>query len=194
VHDWPEESGTAVAQLCPTSHNQVIQADRESFTVKYSAIVSTLVFICIAIPAWGDDLSAEGPARSPSATDASVSFKNLKDGDVLPLTFVAEFRVSGMGVVPAGSNIDNTGHHHLLIDLDELPDMERPLPASANIRHFGKAQNDATLELSVGEHTLQLLFADYLHIPHDPPVLSDKITITVSPDAPPQSNGEEDKE
>lgn len=167
----------------------------ESITVKYSAVLSTLVFICCSFPAWGDtDMTTEGPARSPSATDASVSFKNLKDGDVLPLTFLAQFRVGGMGVAPAGSKIENTGHHHLLIDLDELPNMDRPLPASTNIRHFGKAQNEATLELSAGEHTLQLLFADYLHIPHDPPVFSDKITITVSLDAPAQSSGEDDKE
>ena len=136
-------------------------------------------------------LPATGTHRSPSSEGASVGFKTLRDGDDVPPTFTVQFMISGMGIAPAGSNIDNTGHHHLLIDVTEIPDMESPLPATDHIRHFGKGQTEAELTLKEGEHTLQLLFADYTHTPHEPPVMSDKLTITVSVDAPPLSEEEE---
>ena len=133
-----------------------------------------------------DKMSATGTHRSPSSEGATVGFKTLQDGDLVPPTFTVVFLVSGMGIAPAGSMIDNTGHHHLLIDVTEMPDMNLPLPATDHIRHFGKGQTEAELTLLEGEHTLQLLFADYLHTPHDPPVMSAKITITVSSDAAPR--------
>ena len=87
-----------------------------------------------AISAVADDkkeaVSADGSLRSPSTEGATVSFAMPQDGDVVPLTFEVKFLIGGMGIAPAGSRIDNTGHHHLLIDLDELPDMNRPLPAT----------------------------------------------------------------
>ncbi|MBT8058324.1 MAG: DUF4399 domain-containing protein [Xanthomonadales bacterium] len=131
----------------------------------------------------------ETPAvpRSPSAEGAEVGFANIEDGDVLPPVFTVRFSISGMGIAPAGVAIDNTGHHHLLIDIEELPDMNGPLPATDRIRHFGKGQSETTLELPEGTHTLQLLLADHAHLPHDPPVMSDVITITVDADAPPQA-------
>ena len=138
-----------------------------------------------------DKLSAMGTHSSPASEGASVAFKTLQDGDLVPPTFAVKFLVSGMGIAPAGSMIDNTGHHHLLIDAIEMPDLNLPLPATDHIRHFGKGQTEAELTLSEGEHTLQLLFADYSHIPHEPPVMSDKITITVSADAPPRNDDEE---
>ena len=127
--------------------------------------------------------SAAVSQRSPSSDGAAVSFHNPENGDVVAPTFTVKFLISGMGIAPAGSDIENTGHHHLLIDLAELPDMNQPLPSSQQIRHFGKGQSETELTLPEGEHTLQLLFADYLHRPHDPVVISDKITITVSNDA-----------
>ena len=138
-----------------------------------------------------DKLSAMGTHSSPASEGASVAFKTLQDGDLVPPTFAVKFLVSGMGIAPAGSMIDNTGHHHLLIDATEMPEMNLPLPATDHIRHFGKGQTEAELTLSEGKHTLQLLFADYMHTPHEPPVMSDKITITVSADAPPRNDDEE---
>ena len=84
-----------------------------------------------------------------------------------------------MGVAPAGVEHDNTGHHHLLIDVDELPDMSAAIPADDNHRHFGGGQTQVTLELPPGEHTLQILLGDWQHLPHDPPIVSEPITITV---------------
>ena len=84
-----------------------------------------------------------------------------------------------MGVAPAGADLKNTGHHHLLIDVNELPDMAKPLPATTEVKHFGGGQTETLLTLTPGTHTLQLLLGNHVHIPHDPPVLSKKITITV---------------
>jgi hypothetical protein len=86
-----------------------------------------------------------------------------------------------MGVAPSGVKFDNTGHHHLLIDTDAPADPSAPLPATDKIVHFGKGQTETTVTLKPGKHTLQLLLADMNHIPHQPPVISKKITITVAP-------------
>ena len=84
-----------------------------------------------------------------------------------------------MGVAPAGVEKDKTGHHHLLVDVSELPPLDEPIPADDAHRHFGGGQTEVTLELPAGPHTLQLLFGDLNHIPHEPPILSEKITVTV---------------
>jgi hypothetical protein len=84
-----------------------------------------------------------------------------------------------MQLGPAGTKADNTGHHHLLIDTDLPTDLTLPLPATDNIKHFGKAQTETSIELTPGKHTLQLLFADFSHVPFTPNVASKKITITV---------------
>ena len=148
---------------------------------------------CLFILALSPSLFASGDHtgqamdRSPSADGALVAFSNIEDGDVLPPEFTVSFQISGMGIAPAGTNIENTGHHHLLVDLVEMPDFDQPLPANDHVRHFGKGQSETQLTLAEGKHTLQLLLADYRHVPHDPPVMSDVITITVSANAPPQA-------
>jgi hypothetical protein len=91
-----------------------------------------------------------------------------------------QFSVTGMTIVPAGTDAKDSGHHHLLIDVVELPDPNLPLPMSDTIMHFGKGQTETELTLPEGTHTLQLVFADYRHIPHDPIVMSVPITITVA--------------
>jgi hypothetical protein len=149
-----------------------------------------LLTACLNLHATGETAAddAATPSRSPSAAGAVIGFANLADGDVVPPTFIVRFTISGMGIAPAGSRIDNTGHFHLLIDLAELPAMDQPLPATPNIRHYGKGQTEAPLDLAAGEHTLQLLLADYAHVPHDPQVISKRITITVANDAPPPAD------
>ncbi len=84
-----------------------------------------------------------------------------------------------MGIAPAGIDKEKTGHHHLLVDVDSLPALDKPVPADDNHRHFGGGQTEALITLSPGKHTLQLLLGDKTHIPHDPAVLSEKITIMV---------------
>ncbi len=101
------------------------------------------------------------------------------DGATVSSPVKVVFGLSGMGVAPAGVDKQGTGHHHLLIDVAELPDLKLPVPGDANHKHFGGGQTEATIELAPGVHTLQLLLGDKFHIPHDTPVTSEKITITV---------------
>ena len=122
-------------------------------------------------------------AASPSPAGARAYIISPADGERVRSPVKVQFGLTGMGVAPAGIDKANTGHHHLLIDAD-LPAMDQPLPASAKLIHFGGGQTETTLELEPGTHTLQLVLGDKNHIPHNPPVVSEKITITVGPAAP----------
>lgn len=124
-----------------------------------------------------------GLERSPSPPGARVYFRELEDGDTVSKSFRIKFGIEGMKVRPAGTIEENTGHHHLLIDVAELPPLDLPLPKTEGIYHFGKGEKSASITLPPGTHTLQLVFADHLHQPHDPPVMSEKITVVVSEDA-----------
>ena len=117
--------------------------------------------------------------RSPAPEDAEVYFIEPLDEATVSETFTVKFGLTGMGVAPAGIDMEGPGHHHLLIDVAMLPDMTMPLPATAQIVHFGKGQTETEVTLPPGVHSLQLLLGNYLHIPHDLPVLSDRITVTV---------------
>ena len=118
-------------------------------------------------------------ARTPSPEGANVYIISPSHGEVVNHTVTVRFGLTGMGVTPAGIDKPGTGHHHLLIDLQAQPAMDKPLPADANHKHFGGGQTQTTLELSPGKHTLQLIMGDKTHIPHKPPVISEKITIMV---------------
>ncbi len=122
---------------------------------------------------------AAAQERTPSPAGAEVYLIAPKNGAHVSSPFVVRFGLKGMGIAPAGIKFDNTGHHHLLIDTDPPADLGAPLPATDKIVHFGKGQTETSLTLSPGKHTLQLLLADQNHIPHSPPLLSQKITITV---------------
>ena len=118
-------------------------------------------------------------AWQKAAEGTSVYIIAPANGATVSSPFTVRFGLKGMGVAPAGVNHPNTGHHHLLIDVAELPDLATPLPATDNIRHFGGGQTEAEITLPAGQHTLQLVFADYLHVAHERPVVSEKVTITV---------------
>lgn len=94
-------------------------------------------------------------------------------------TFKVKFAVKDIALAPAGDQTKNTGHHHLLIDVDKLPAETAPIPVDANHMHFGKAQTEAEVKLAPGKHTLQLELGDKGHVPFDPPIVSKKITVTV---------------
>lgn len=117
--------------------------------------------------------------RTPSPKGAKVFIISPKNGETVTSPVTVKFGIKGMTLAPAGTKQENSGHHHLLIDTDPPADMNQPLPATDKIVHFGKAQTETTLNLPPGKHTLQLLLGDQNHIPHNPPVLSKKITITV---------------
>ena len=118
--------------------------------------------------------------RTPSPPGAEAYIVSPKDGAKVHNPVLVQFGLKGMGIAPAGIKFDNTGHHHLFIDTDVPTDLGAPLPAVADKAvHFGKGQTETTLHLAPGKHTLQLVLGDQNHIPHNPPVISKKITITV---------------
>ena len=134
--------------------------------------IAALALAATATIAWAQE-------RTPSPPGAEVYIISPKDGASVKSPVTIEFGLKGMGVAPAGVKFENTDHHHLLIDTDIPADTSKPLPTSDAVRHFGKGQTEATVELTPGKHTLQLLLGDQNHTPHNPPVLSKKITITV---------------
>jgi hypothetical protein len=122
-------------------------------------------------------LSAELP-RTPSPAGAKLYFISPTDGETLSGPVRVRFGLTGMGVAPAGVANAGTGHHHLIVDAP-LPPLNLPIPKDDKHLHFGNGQTETTVELAPGEHTLQLLLADANHVPHDPPVVSERIRITV---------------
>ena len=117
--------------------------------------------------------------KTKSVDGAKVYIISPKNGDTVTSPVTVQFGLKGMGIAPAGMVAPETGHHHLLVDVATMPRMDMALPNDDNIRHFGKGQTEVDLTLTPGRHTLQLLFGDALHIPHDKPLMSEKITITV---------------
>ncbi len=110
--------------------------------------------------------------------DAKVYILWPPDGQVVRGGFWVRMGLSGAGVAPAGVVKANTGHHHLLVDV-ELPPLDREIPNNRNHLHFGLGQTEARLELPPGRHTLQMILADENHVPHQPPLYSKRITVTV---------------
>jgi hypothetical protein len=136
--------------------------------------------LILAAPLAAGQTPAVAPERTPSPPGAEAYIISPKDGATVHAPVLVQFGLKGMGVAPAGVKFENTGHHHLLIDTDAPADAAAPLPATDKIVHFGKGQTETTLSLTPGKHTLRLLLADQNHVPHNPPVISGKITITVS--------------
>jgi hypothetical protein len=135
--------------------------------------ISAVVLCCVA------GVAARQAMKTKSVDGAKAYIISPKNGDTVSSPFTVQFGLKGMGVAPAGVNQPDTGHHHLLIDVATMPDMNTALPVTDNIKHFGKGQTETELTLPAGRHTLQLVLGDYAHTPHDKPVVSEKITITV---------------
>jgi hypothetical protein len=116
--------------------------------------------------------------RTDSPPGATVAILSPRDGDKVSSPVKVVFGLDGMTVAPAGDMTPNSGHHHLLVDV-AAPDLSLPLPKDAQHLHFGQAQTEAEITLAPGQHTLQLVLGDGNHVPHNPPVISAPITITV---------------
>lgn len=136
----------------------------------WHGVAALLVFCSVAL--------ASDLPRTPAPPDAVLYFISPLDGDTVRSPVTVRFGLRGMGVAPAGINMEGTGHHHLLIDT-ELPPFDQPVPADAQHVHFGKGQTEATIELAPGMHRLQLLLGDFRHVPHEPAVVSSVIRVTV---------------
>ena len=137
-----------------------------------------LLGLALAIPLADAFAQERARQRSPAPPTARLSFVGLADKAQVPAKLTVRFAISGMEVLLAGQAARNAGHHHLLIDT-ELPPLDQPIPSDFNHIHFGGGQTEAEIALTPGRHTLQLLFADHNHVPHDPPIVSERITVEV---------------
>ena len=139
-----------------------------------SLLLSIALFIGVPAMAQMAELSSD------VAADAQVWIESPVDGKEVSSPVTIVFGSKNVSISPAGIEQMNSGHHHLMIDMDELPAMDMPLPGSAQLIHFGKGQTSTSLSLEPGEHSLQLVLGNHLHVPHTRPVLSKKITIVVN--------------
>ncbi len=112
------------------------------------------------------------------SANPKVYFINLEDGDRVESPFLIQFGLSGMGIAPAGTDRSNTGHHHLLINVDDI-DLSKPIPSSSNHIHFGGGQTESLVDLMPGNYSMQLVLGDMTHTPHNPPIISQRVNITV---------------
>lgn len=157
--------------LSPGRHTlQLLFADHDHVPHDPPVVSETITVEVIAAP--------EEKPRTAAAPNARVFFIGLQDGAVIPPRSIVRFGQENIAIVPAGTRQDNAGHHHLLVDTD-LPPLDREIPSDFNHLHFGRGQTETELTLPPGGHTLQLLFADHEHVPHDPPVMSQKIRVRV---------------
>ncbi len=129
----------------------------------------------------GGVIAADAPTlpATKAPAGAEVYIVSPRDGATVGPEFTVVFGLKGMGVAPAGVKKEGTGHHHLLVDVNDLPAASQPIPKDEQHLHFGNGQTETTLRLAPGKHTLQLELADENHLPFDPPVVSRKITVTV---------------
>jgi len=165
--------------LAPGDHTlQLLLGDHEHLPHD-PPIFSKVVHIRVANAALAKAAQAAPTAgRQPSPPDAAVYFVYPTNRESIYPNSTIRFGLRNMGVAPAGVAKPNTGHHHLLIDVD-TPPLNQPLPSDLNHVHFGNGQTEKKITLSPGEHTLQLVLADERHIPHDPPVISERIKVFV---------------
>ena len=134
------------------------------------ASLAVAAFVAVASPCWA--------GTTPSPADAQCYIGWPTDGATVKSPFKVWFGLRNMGVAPKDVAHPKTGHHHLLIDTD-LPPFDQPIPSDRNHMHFGGGETETMLDLPPGKHTLQLIMGDDKHVPHNPPVYSKKITITV---------------
>jgi hypothetical protein len=132
----------------------------------------------VALAVAGAALASSSYERAASPPGARLYFLSPSDGETVSGPVTVRFGLAGMGVAPSGVKRQNTGHHHLIVDAP-TPAMDAPLPADAQHLHFGGGQTETTIALAPGTHTLQLVLGDENHVPHQPPLLSERITITV---------------
>ena len=135
-------------------------------------------FISILILFFSGSLNSE--IVDDFLTAPRVYIESPQSGTLVQSPIEVIFGLDGMELAPAGTYAPDTGHHHLIIDSD-LPNLAMPIPSNNNHLHFGKGQERVLLDLTPGKHTLQLLLGDGSHIPHQPPLISEKIEITIAP-------------
>jgi hypothetical protein len=142
--------------------------------------ITRTVSLSAALMAFSFAAHAQG---TPAPPNAVLYFIWPHDGATIRGSFWARFGLRNMGVTHAGDDFANSGHHHLLVDVNEPLDVNEPIPQDKSHLHFGAGQTDTRLELPPGKHTLQLVLGDAKHYPFKPPVVSTKVTVLIKDEA-----------
>jgi hypothetical protein len=166
----------AEVNLTPGDHTLQLLLGDKNHVPHSPPVMSERIRVRVAEP--GASVAGAG-GRHPSPKNARVYFVFPTNGAYVSRTPIIRFGLINMGVAPAGVEKANTGHHHLLVDT-KLPPLDQPIPNDFNHLHFGTGQTEAQVTLPLGRHTLQLLLGDENHVPHDPPIYSRPITVTVT--------------
>jgi hypothetical protein len=170
---------SAEITLTPGEHTLQLMLGDHQHVPHDPPVVSNVVRVYVSEGAGtGTPQTASASGRQPSPPDGAVYFVYPREGELIYPKSTIRFGLRNMGVAPAGIAKANTGHHHLIVDA-ETPPLDVPIPNDPNHLHFGAGQTEVKVELKPGEHTLQLILADERHIPHDPPVMSPRIKVTV---------------
>jgi hypothetical protein len=138
--------------------------------------LATLTILVVTLGTWA--AQAETIPRTERPADAKLYIISPQNGETVTSPVTVRFGLSDMGVAPAGVATPNTGHHHLIVDAP-TPPADVPIPKDEQHIHFGGGQTETTLTLAPGKHTLQLVLGDKDHVPFDPPLVSETVTITV---------------
>jgi hypothetical protein len=173
----------ATITLAPGKHTLQLVLGDANHIPHNPPVMSPVIHVTVAeqapaAPPAASATPAPTTGRHPSPANAKVYIASPANGAYVPTTFTVRFGLTGMGVAPAGFDKPNSGHHHLIIDAP-LPPVDEPIPNNENYLHFGAGQTEASVTLPAGKHTLQLLLGDANHVPHDPPVYSQPITVFV---------------
>jgi len=171
----------ADVRLAPGAHTLQLLLGDKNHVPHSPPVMSERIRVTVTNSAQDSTVPVDKTTKHPSPTGAKVYFENLSNGAIVSRTLTVRFGLRNMGIAPAGMEKANTGHHHLLIDAS-LPPLDRRIPNDFNHLHFGAGQTEAKITLPIGRHTLQLLLGDDKHIPHDPPVFSEKISVVVTSD------------
>jgi len=169
----------ATVTLAPGKHTLQLVMGDANHVPHAPPVMSPVIHVTVA-----DKAPAPAAAAAPSGgrhaspANAKVYIESPANGAYVGTTFTVRFGLSGMGVAPAGFDKPNSGHHHLIVDAP-LPPLDEPIPNNENYLHFGAGQTEASVTLAKGKHTLQMLLGDAGHVPHDPPVSSQPITVYV---------------
>lgn len=153
--------------------------EKERFIMQKRSVIAVVSLLLLAAGCSREKPAVQSPPKAKSFAGARVFIIEPADSQTVTNPVTVKFGIEGADLAPAGPVKDNSGHHHLLIDLETLPPMDEPLPFNEHVMHFGQAQKEATITLSPGSHTLQLILAGGNHVPLDPPVVSEKVRINV---------------
>jgi hypothetical protein len=141
--------------------------------MRFSSIPAAMFALCVAA------LPARAQSAAPPAPPAPVIGILLPtNGATVTSPVTVRFRLVNYGVAPAGTNVERTGHFHLLID-NEAGEAGTIIPADSLHIHYGKGQIEVTVPVPLGRHTLRAVLGDYTHKVIGPELVSAPVTIRV---------------